>query len=168
MKKGKSNMKNHILKVIPAFAVAIGLIFILQSCCPVPSNDDASNSVPSNDDVSNTEHLNNNIDSSSPVDLNGSNFKEKTSTGITLVDFWAEWCPPCRIQNPILEDLAAEIGDMALIAKVDVDDNQDIAASYNVRSIPTLILFKEGEPVERFTGVQQKETLISAIDKYLK
>ena len=75
-----------------------------------------------------------------------------------LVDFWATWCGPCQMQAPILEELAKEVNDV-VIAKVDVDDNQDLAMKYRVMSIPTLIVFKNGEPVVSAVGMQSKETL---------
>ena len=75
-----------------------------------------------------------------------------------LVDFWATWCGPCRMQGPIIDALAAEGYN---VGKLDVDENPDIARRYNVMSIPTLILFKNGEEVQRFVGVQTKEKLAS-------
>lgn len=101
------------------------------------------------------------------IDLDADGFDDAISKGIVLVDFWATWCPPCRIQNPILEELAVAVSDVATITKLDVDDFGSIASRFQVRSIPTLILFKDGEVVERYTGVQQKETLKAAIHKHL-
>lgn len=83
-----------------------------------------------------------------------------------LVDFWATWCSPCLTQGPIVEALAEEIGDKAVIAKLDVDENQDIAGEYGVMSIPTLLVFKDGEVVEQLIGVHQKEDLMAAIEKH--
>lgn len=96
-------------------------------------------------------------------DLNVDNFKETIASGTVLVDFWAPWCGPCKMQTPILDQVAEKIGDKALITKVNVDENAPIAAEYGVRSIPTLILFKDGEKVQDFIGVQQEPVLIEAL-----
>ncbi len=77
----------------------------------------------------------------------------------TLVDFHATWCGPCRMQGPILEDVKKKVGDKANIIKIDIDQNQELAAKYNVRSVPTLIMFKNGEAVWRAVGVQQADLL---------
>lgn len=94
-------------------------------------------------------------------------FVQTISEGVTLVDFWAAWCAPCRIQNPIIEEVAKEIGSTAKIAKLDVDNNPMAPSQLQVRNIPTLIIFKDGEPVQRFVGVQQKETLMAAIKSHI-
>ncbi len=99
--------------------------------------------------------------------LDDARFDEAIAGGVVLVDFWATWCAPCRVQGPILEELAAEVHQVADITKVDVDDYGSLAARYGVRSIPTMIIFRDGEEVERFTGVQQKETLLAAIENHL-
>lgn len=85
----------------------------------------------------------------------------------TLVDFFATWCGPCRMQAPILETVKQRVGDKANIIKIDIDKNQELAAQYNVRSVPTLIMFKNGEAVWRTVGVQQADELERRIHDHL-
>ncbi len=99
-------------------------------------------------------------------DVNDAGFKEEVGSGLTLVDFWAPWCGPCKMIAPILEELAPEIEGKANIAKLNVDDNQATASEYEVMSIPTLILFKDGEPVDKVVGFQPKEQLAALIEKH--
>jgi thioredoxin 1 len=82
-----------------------------------------------------------------------------------LVDFFAIWCAPCKTQAPILKDLASKIGNSARILKVDVDKNQQVASKYGIRSVPTLVLFKQGKIVWKGTGVHQTNQLISIINQ---
>jgi thioredoxin 1 len=83
-----------------------------------------------------------------------------------LVDFFATWCGPCKYQGPILEELATAIGDEARIIKIDIDRNQAVAAKYNVRSVPTLMIFKNGEVLWKEAGVKEKADLIALLGKY--
>ena len=99
--------------------------------------------------------------------LNDAEFDTTIAEGVTLVDFWAPWCGPCRMQVPILEELAGKIKGKVKIAKVNVDEATKAAEQFGVQAIPTLILFKEGKEVQRFIGVQTKETLIDAISSNL-
>ena len=85
----------------------------------------------------------------------------------TLVDFYATWCGPCKMLAPMLEEIAGEIGDIAKIIKVDVDTNTDATEKYGIRSVPTLLLFKEGEIVWRQSGVSDKKTIIENIKKFV-
>lgn len=98
------------------------------------------------------------------IELNETNYDETIKSGVVLVDFWAPWCGPCKMQGPILEKVAAEIGDKAIIAKVNVDEFPSLAAKYGVRSIPTLVLLKDGAVSETMIGLQQQPALISAIE----
>ena len=99
--------------------------------------------------------------------LSDTNFETTIKSGIALVDFWAAWCGPCRIQGPIVDEVADEIGDKASICKVDIDKNGQTAQKYGIRNIPTILLFKDGQPVERFVGVKPKGLLIKSINSYL-
>jgi thioredoxin 1 len=96
-------------------------------------------------------------------ELNADNFDAAIASGTVLVDFWAPWCGPCKMQGPILDKVADKIGDKAVIAKVNVDESPALAAKFGVRSIPTLILFKNGEKVKDFIGVQQEVALVEVL-----
>ena len=85
----------------------------------------------------------------------------------TLVDFYATWCGPCRMQSPIIEKVKEEIGDAANVIKVDIDKNEAVARKYNVQSIPTLIVFKNGEPAWRAVGLQQADVLVAKIKEFI-
>ncbi|MDM5211412.1 thioredoxin [Peribacillus sp. NJ4] len=93
-------------------------------------------------------------------------FTTDTSEGVVLVDFWAPWCGPCKMIAPVLQELDTEIGDTAKIVKVDVDENQETAGKFGVMSIPTLIVLKDGEVVDKVVGFQPKEALAELIAKH--
>ena len=97
--------------------------------------------------------------------LSDANFQAQVKTGVTLVDFWAAWCMPCKMMAPVLNETAEELGSAAKIAKLDVDSNRESSAKYGVRSIPTLILFKNGKEINRFVGVKTKDFLLKEIKK---
>ncbi len=98
------------------------------------------------------------------IELTDENFQENILTGVTLVDFWAPWCGPCKMQGPICDQVAEKVGEKAKVAKCNVDDGQQTAAKYEIRAIPTLIIFKDGKPVQQFVGVRQEQELLSAIE----
>lgn len=97
--------------------------------------------------------------------LTAQNFTHKTKRGIVLVDFWADWCMPCKMMAPILNEVAEATEGSALIYKLNVDEQQQVAAQYGIRNIPTMILFKDGKEVERIIGVKSKEAVLASITK---
>ena len=104
------------------------------------------------------------------TELSSSNFEREVlqSSQPVLVDFWAPWCGPCRMIGPVVEELAGENADSLKVAKINIDDAQDIAATYGVSSIPTLMIFKNGDVIDRFVGVQPKSRLQEAVDQALE
>lgn len=104
------------------------------------------------------------------VTVTNENFKKEVldAEGLVLVDFWAEWCPPCRALAPILEQVEQEVGDKVKIAKLNVDNNRELAMQYGIQGIPTNKLFKDGEIVESLVGLMPKDHYLSLIDKYGK
>ncbi len=98
--------------------------------------------------------------------LDDNNFQQAISQGITLVDFYATWCGPCRMIAPIVQDLANKVRGKANIAKLDIDQAQNITASLQITSVPTLILFKDGEEMKRVVGVKDLEYLLNLIESY--
>ncbi|MCK4982348.1 MAG: thioredoxin [Victivallaceae bacterium] len=95
--------------------------------------------------------------------LNSANFEELTSKGLVLIDFWATWCGPCRMLGPVLDQVADEMGDEAVVGKINIDEEQDLAVKFGVRSIPALFVLKDGEVVESFVGVKDKSTLVNSL-----
>jgi thioredoxin 1 len=97
-----------------------------------------------------------------------SNFNETAlSGGVSVVDFWAQWCGPCRLISPIIDDLSVEFEGKATIGKVNVDDNPEISQKYGVRSIPTILFIKDGEVVDKHVGTATKATLTEKIMAHL-
>ncbi len=101
------------------------------------------------------------------LNITDENFAEITSKGVTLVDFWAPWCHPCRIQGPILEKVADRVGDKAQICKINVDESRETAMKYGISGIPSLLVFKDGKKVTDFVGVQGDDVLISSLEAHI-
>jgi thioredoxin 1 len=100
------------------------------------------------------------------IELTDANFEEHVlkSDKPVLVDFWAEWCGPCRMIGPIVKELSEEYGDQAVIAKMDVDSNPGVTAKFGIRNIPTILFFKNGEVVDKSVGAVPKAILVSKLD----
>lgn len=99
--------------------------------------------------------------------LDDTNFENTVRSGVSLIDFWAAWCGPCKVQGPIIDEVADEIGTKANICKVDVDKNQKISQKYGIRNIPTILIFKDGQPVDKLVGVKPRGVLIKALQSHL-
>ena len=100
--------------------------------------------------------------------LTDSNFQEEVLDfkGLVLVDFWAEWCGPCRVLGPVIEELAQDMGEKVKVCKMDVDAQREIAGKYGIMSIPTVMLFKDGELVESIIGLRDRSAFVELIESH--
>lgn len=101
------------------------------------------------------------------TNVTDSNFNTETNEGVVLADFWAPWCGPCKMIAPVLEELDTEMGEKVKIVKLDVDENQETASKFGVMSIPTLLVFKNGEVVDKVVGFQPKDALAEVLNKHV-
>jgi thioredoxin 1 len=162
--KNSENMlklKNYTWAII----VATGLFAVAGSniCCTgkASSND-------SNTGIQAPAASSNEKSSGSVIVLNENNFDEYISKGVVLVDFWATWCKPCRMQGPVIEEVSTEMKGKASICKLDIDANPSVTERFNIQSIPTLLIFKDGKVVNKFIGVTAKDDIVNALNKFIK
>lgn len=106
-------------------------------------------------------------DSKKIILLNDNTFYNKISGSVAIVDFWAEWCQPCKLQAPIISELAEEMSDKVKVCKIDVEKNKIVASKLGIKSIPTIVIFKNGKEKERFVGVKTKQVLKKSLEQYL-
>lgn len=103
-----------------------------------------------------------------PIELNVENFNQETqSDKLTIVDFWAPWCGPCKMLSPVLDEIEKEYGDKIKVCKVNTDENPDLASQFQVSSIPLVVLLKSGKPVDQFIGFKTKNAVKQLIDSHL-
>lgn len=100
------------------------------------------------------------------LSLNDDNFNKSVQSGVSIVDFWAIWCGPCRLMTPVIEDIAKEMTDIN-VYKLNVDDHPELTAKFNIMSIPTVIIFKDGVEVDQTVGVVSKSVLVKKIKNYI-
>jgi thioredoxin 1 len=103
--------------------------------------------------------------SASEIVFTKSNFNQITSKGVSLVDFWAPWCGPCRMQGPIIEKVAEKMNGAANVGKCNVDENPEIAGNFGISSIPTILIFKDGQVVDHAVGVQPEQVLVEKLQR---
>ena len=101
------------------------------------------------------------------LELSEENFSSTIAEGVTLVDFWAPWCGPCRMMTPVIDQIADKLGDRATIAKLDIDQARGVASQFGFSSIPAIFIFKDGTPVKQMVGMQLEADLVNAIEEAL-
>lgn len=101
------------------------------------------------------------------IELNGENFDSTVAEGVSFVDFWAPWCGPCKMIAPVIDELASDFEGKANICKVNTDENQDLGVKFGIRSIPTVLIMKDGEVVDTMVGASSKQTFADKINAHL-
>ncbi len=113
-----------------------------------------------------------NIDVNAPVSenliiLRDATFKKQIKSGVTLIDFWAPWCMPCKVLGPIVSEVADELKNEAAICKLNIDENKKTAAELGIRSIPTMVIFKNGKIVNKLVGIKTKAAIVKAVKEHV-
>ena len=98
-------------------------------------------------------------------EVNSESFEHEVSEGTSIVDFWAPWCMPCQMQGVILEKMSGKLPDSTKVLKLDVDQNMEVASKFGINTIPTLLVFKNGEMIHQFVGVQDEDVLMQAVNE---
>ena len=104
-------------------------------------------------------------DNENILTLSDTNFRHQIKNKVVLVDFWASWCAPCRMMAPVLNELASDLPGNAYVGKVNIEKYQSLAKEYSIRSIPTMVLYKNGKEIDRFVGIKSKDFLMQRIQK---
>jgi len=119
------------------------------------------------DDYSSPASTSTSLGANEPLVFTDANFEASISKGVVLVDFWATWCGPCRRQGPIVKELANDFAGKVKVGKLDVDHNRNVSGKYFIRSIPTIIIFKDGKVMERLVGLRSKAELEKVLNRYI-
>jgi thioredoxin 1 len=148
-----------------ALIVATGLFAVAGStvCCTGKASSKGSNESTQMQPASSNEN-----GGGSVIVLTESTFDQTIKSGVVLVDFWATWCKPCRMQGPVIEEVGNEMKGKATVCKLDIDANPSITDRFNIQSIPTMLIFKDGKVVNKFIGVTAKEDIEDALNKLIK
>ena len=101
------------------------------------------------------------------ITLTTDNFSNEIAKGVVMVDFWATWCMPCKAMAPVIDEIASQTKGKVKVGKVDVDKNGEVANQFGIQAIPTIIIFKDGIPVETLVGIQSKAAIVNALSKYV-
>ena len=159
-------MKKFIYNPITIVFLLFASILIGSNiCCTGQASNNENNTVALVDKNNSTLPV---AKSEGVVTLTENNFDESIKSGIVFVDFWAIWCPPCRMMGPVIENVGKEMNGKASVFKIDIDKSPAIASKYNVQSIPTMIIFKDGKAVKQFVGITNKEDIIAVMNTLLK